>query len=204
MPLAGQAHLTPYADFRMKRESSPSHARGTTYLRDEQDKESIDILRRRGRVVHPSVFTVAESHTDRLIQEQHICNIVPRVGITRDVVALVHHPAAAELKQETGGGGTAGAAVEPENERVLEGLVARLLKPEEKVLGLRDVEIARELTDRGVADRGLNHPETVVGEGRVFYREVCFISSYSSLEGSRRREHFLDRDSQCLQIWSLQ
>ena len=54
--------------------------------------------------------------------------------------------------------------------------MTRFLKPEEEVLGLRDVEIARELTDRGVADRGLNHPETVVGEGRMFYREVCFIS----------------------------
>jgi hypothetical protein len=60
----------------------------------------------------------------------------------------------------------------PKDERVMLRARPRRLEPEEQVLLVRNVEVARELLDVGVADVGFDDPEAVkresgVGDGEV-------------------------------------
>lgn len=55
----------------------PSRTRAQTYLRDEKNKESINILSRCRTVIDISGISVTESDADGLIEEQHVGIVVP-------------------------------------------------------------------------------------------------------------------------------
>lgn len=65
-------------------------------------------------------------------------------------------------EEVTGSRRTAWPPVEPEHDRILLGVVPAGLEPEEEMLAVRDVEIARKLLHRRIAKFGLDNAELVL------------------------------------------
>ena len=101
-------------------------------------------------------FGVGEADLDRLVDEDHVAGVGPRVRVVVDFSVGVH-AAGTKLLPESDHGRGPGTAIDPDGQwsgRWV--LISRLEEPEEDVLVLGDVCIAAEALDLGVklADAG--------------------------------------------------
>lgn len=96
-------------------------------LFEEEGKQGIDVLASSDRVTDSRV-AVGVTDIDRLVEEDHGRVGVPSVVIV-DRLDLLVDAARAELHEKTGEGRASRATVQPQNNRVVLGVVARLEEP---------------------------------------------------------------------------
>ena len=120
---------------------------------------------------------------DWLVQENDRGVVVPRVWVVHRLQALADGRRA-QLKEQTSQGRAARATVQPQNNRVVFGVVTRLKQPEEKVLVfILHIQITGVLLDRvhaQILGSGLG-TDLVVGETGVGHMDVELGLSWSSL-----------------------
>lgn len=120
-------------------------------LFEEEGQQGIDILAG-GRGVADRASAVGIANVDGLVEEDDRGIGVPRVLVVDDLDVVVNR-GRAQLEEETGQGRAARAAVEPEDDGVLLGVITRLKEPWVK----ESVHAARGWWWR---------PETVTSQGR--------------------------------------
>lgn len=96
-------------------------------LFEEEGKQGIDVLASSNRVADSRV-AVGVTDVDRLVKEDHGRVGVPSVVIV-DRLDLLVDAARAELHEKTGEGRASRATVQPQNNRVILGVIARLEEP---------------------------------------------------------------------------
>ena len=96
-------------------------------LLEEQGKECVNILAG-SYCVADGAATVGETHVDRLVKENDRCVAVPRIWIVLQLKLLVDRRWS-KLHEETSQGGAAGAAIKPEDDRIVLGIVSGFKEP---------------------------------------------------------------------------
>jgi hypothetical protein len=103
-------------------------------LVEEESEEGVNVLASSDSVAHGSA-AIRVTNVYGLVKEDDGSVVVPRVGVVDNLKILIDR-GRAKLKEETSQGGAARAAVEPENDGVVGGIIARLEEPVEKMLVL--------------------------------------------------------------------
>lgn len=96
----------------------------------EEDLQELPHIRRSLLARPDALRPVREAHADRLVDEQHVRLVVPRIRVERHGAAVIRDAAGPELLQEADHAGAAGPTVEPEGERCGRGIAARVEVPE--------------------------------------------------------------------------
>lgn len=122
-------------------------------LANEDLEEAVHVLGGCEGVVGNGLVLVeiGEADAGRLVDEKHVCGSGPAVGIVHGAIAMVVDDAGSEFLHQPNHAGAAGAAGEPQRERIILWVAARLKVPEEEMLAA-DVEPAGVLRAPGVAE----------------------------------------------------
>lgn len=138
---------------------------------EKELEESVDVLSCDWRVVDVvAIIRIGVADIYRLVEEEQIGVVVPRVGVVDNALATVGDGARSQLEEETSRGRASRATVQPELDWVLSRVVAALEHDEPEVLGVGDVEVTAVLLHARVAKSAVGRSgdtKRVVGEAGV-------------------------------------